>query len=66
MRWTRGIGIARDRTDSGKREGHRQNDEEPKRTNAMATIAISVITLMMIAVLALVALAGRMESEKAE
>jgi hypothetical protein len=32
----------------------------------MATIAISLITLMMIAILALVAMAGRMENEKAE
>lgn len=32
----------------------------------MSTIAISLTTLMMIAVLALVALAGRMENEKAE
>jgi hypothetical protein len=32
----------------------------------MSTIAISLITLMMIAVLSLVALAGRMENEKAE
>lgn len=32
----------------------------------MAMIAISLTTLMMISVLALVALAGRMENEKAE
>jgi len=32
----------------------------------MATIAVSLTTLAMLAVLALVALAGRMESEKAE
>jgi hypothetical protein len=32
----------------------------------MATIALSLTTLVMLAVLALVAFAGRMESEKAE
>ena len=32
----------------------------------MAMIAVSLTTLMMISVLALVALAGRMEKEKAE
>jgi hypothetical protein len=32
----------------------------------MATIALSLTTLVMLAVLALVALAGRMENEKAE
>lgn len=32
----------------------------------MAMIAVSLTTLMMISVLALVALAGRMENEKAE